>query len=66
MANIVLPQPQLNHELHRGTPKHKPLPIATSWSGDTLVDNIGPFHRSLGDSELSYYLPSRQNGVNDM
>ena len=24
------------------------------------------FERKMGDSELSYYLPSRANGVNDM
>ena len=36
-------------------------------SENTLVDaNAHVYERRLGDSELSYYLPSRENGVNDM
>lgn len=33
------------------------------------VANVGPLRqieRKLGDTEASYYLPSRENGVNDM
>jgi hypothetical protein len=36
-------------------------------TAQTTVTNGGIRHeRLLGDSELSYYLPSRANGVNDM
>lgn len=36
-------------------------------SEETLVEHNGNrFERRLGDSELSYYLPSRESGVNDM
>ena len=36
-------------------------------SDNTLVDaGLHLYQRRLGDSELSYYLPSRENGVNDM
>lgn len=34
---------------------------------DALHDAAGPtFERRMGDTELSYYLPSRADGVNDM
>ena len=36
-------------------PQHKPL-----------EGRPASYSRKLGDSELSYYLPSRANGVNDM
>jgi len=37
-------------------------------SNGTLVDatRVCLYQRRLGDSELAYYLPSRENGVNDM
>ncbi|KAJ7110066.1 hypothetical protein C8R44DRAFT_634837 [Mycena epipterygia] len=35
-------------------------------SEDTLVGARRPFERPLGDTEASYFLPSRESGVNDM
>ncbi|KAJ6503384.1 hypothetical protein C8R47DRAFT_1105925 [Mycena vitilis] len=36
-------------------------------SDDTLVDvSRGPLERQLGETEASYFLPSRESGVNDM
>ena len=35
-------------------------------SQETLVDASHSFERVLGDTELSYFLPSRESGVNDM
>ena len=59
------PTPQVHHDPHMEISKI--IPIATSWSMDTLVNvDVRPYERSLGDTELSYYLPSRQSGVNDM
>lgn len=41
--------------------------VEPSSSQETLVDaQVHRFERRLGDSELSYYLPSRESGVNDM
>jgi hypothetical protein len=41
--------------------------ISPTLSEKTLVDaNAYIYERQLGDSELSYYLPSRESGVNDM
>jgi hypothetical protein len=59
------PSPQVHHD--HPMEVSKIVPIATSWSMDTLVNvDVRPYERSLGDTELSYYLPSRQSGVNDM
>ncbi|KAJ7492479.1 hypothetical protein FB451DRAFT_1336381 [Mycena latifolia] len=36
-------------------------------SDDTLIETCRrPLERSLGDTEVSYFLPSRESGVNDM
>ncbi|KAJ7293723.1 hypothetical protein C8J57DRAFT_35901 [Mycena rebaudengoi] len=40
--------------------------VVSSSSDDTLVAARLPLERPLGDTELSYFLPSRGNGVNDM
>jgi hypothetical protein len=41
--------------------------IDSSSSQETLVDIASNlFERGLGDTELSYFLPSRESGVNDM
>lgn len=41
--------------------------IDSSSSQETLVDvAANSFERGFGDTELSYFLPSRENGVNDM
>lgn len=35
-------------------------------SDDTLIDALRPLVRQLGETEVSYFLPSRESGVNDM
>ncbi|KAF5384779.1 hypothetical protein D9615_001268 [Tricholomella constricta] len=42
--------------------------INSASSQETLVelDGINQIERKMGDTELSYYLPARENGVNDM
>lgn len=42
--------------------------INSASSEETLVelDDTGRVERTMGDTELSYYLPARENGVNDM
>ncbi|KII94084.1 hypothetical protein PLICRDRAFT_415673 [Plicaturopsis crispa FD-325 SS-3] len=36
------------------------------YSSDDTLDEAARYERKMGDSELSYYLPSRASGVNDM
>lgn len=44
-----------------------PIKLINSSSQETLVDAPNDaFERALGDTELSYFLPSRESGVNDM
>jgi hypothetical protein len=41
--------------------------INSSSSQETLVDiAANSFERRLGDTEVSYFLPARESGVNDM
>lgn len=62
---VGLPSPQLSDEeaadLVLGQAKPQPTTTPTP-------DTSGPVshERKLGDSELSYYLPGRAAGVNDM
>jgi len=44
-----------------------PITDTMTLSTTTLVNtDIERYERPLGDSELSFYFPSRENGVNDM
>jgi len=62
---------QLNEHKNESVPPTCPNTTSTqlvdSSSQETLVDDsTDAFERALGDTELSYFLPSRESGVNDM
>ena len=78
MASIMSVQQATQLPIHLQTNVHadkvapvkcQPIECATgeSSSQETLVDvATNSFERSFGDTELSYFLPSRESGVNDM
>lgn len=73
-ARIQAPHPLQLDTCHNGCAAHKcrcaflqKLTINSASSEDTLLGaDLNQVERTLGDTELSYFLPSRESGVNDM
>ena len=42
------------------------VPIASAHSNSPIPLPRNRYQRKMGETELSYFLPSRQSGVNDM
>jgi hypothetical protein len=58
---------QVTQSPQHDSDEYAPVGQDSSSSQETLVDiAANSFERRLGDTELSYFLPSRESGVNDM
>lgn len=54
-------------EVYAAAPLTPPLSDEELPAGESLSAKQGlSYERKMGDTELSYFLPSRQTGVNDM
>jgi hypothetical protein len=62
-TNPQVPSPELSDEDTLGPNDQR---TATSDTPDRPVQGHAYYERRLGNSELSYYLPARAAGVNDM
>jgi hypothetical protein len=62
-ASTLGPSPALSDE---GVSNPKGQDVTASDTPDRQVNGSPHYERQLGESEVSYYLPSRATGVNDM